>query len=455
MNTSLSDPALWHRIQFAFTITYHYLFPQLTMGLAWFLVYWKWHALRTGDEQYNLAARFWAKIFGLNFAVGVVTGIPMEFQFGTNWAGFTQILRRRHRPDAGHGRHVRLLSGERFHRRVDLGRKAARAEDAFSRRGRRGDLEVGSPAYFIIVTNAFMQHPRRLRHRGGRHPRAQRCVSAYLFNPWAFVQMCAQPVAALWSPARSWSPRSARSTRCAECILNQARLYLNAGTLVGLIASVLVAFPDRATQQAKMVGRHQPVTLAAMEGRFQGGRLAERHDHRPAERRGAAPGQSRSRCPVRLSFLAYGTFRSYVHGLNEFPREPWPDNIELLYYAFHLMVTLGTMFIAIMAWATWQRWRGQLDTRLRWLLWVLMLAFPFPYIANTLGWMTAELGRQPWLIYGLFRTHDGYSKAVSTGDTVFTLIGFVGLYFVLGVLFFYLVGREIYHGPDATAAAGK
>jgi len=90
MNSSLSDPALWSRIQFGFTLTYHYLFPQLTMGLAWFLVYWKWRALRTGDEKYNQAARFWAKIFGLNFAVGVVTGIPMEFQFGTNWAGFTR-----------------------------------------------------------------------------------------------------------------------------------------------------------------------------------------------------------------------------------------------------------------------------------------------------------------------------------------------------------------------------
>src|SRR6201998_1814291 len=90
MENTFTDPALWHRIHFGFTITYHYLFPQLTMGLAWFMVYWKWRALRTGDEKYNRAARFWAKIFGLNFAVGVVTGVPMEFQFGTNWAAFTR-----------------------------------------------------------------------------------------------------------------------------------------------------------------------------------------------------------------------------------------------------------------------------------------------------------------------------------------------------------------------------
>src|SRR6202034_179564 len=115
-------------------------------------------------------------------------------------------------------------------------------------------------------------------------------------------------------------------------------------------------------------------------------------------------------------------------------------------YAFHLMVTLGTIFILLMALANLQRLRGKLETS-TWLLWPLMLAFPFPYIANTLGWMTTELGRQPWLVYNLFRTSDGVSKVVSGGDTVFTLIGFVGLYFVLGVLFLGLVGREIGRGP--------
>jgi cytochrome d ubiquinol oxidase subunit I len=148
-----------------------------------------------------------------------------------------------------------------------------------------------------------------------------------------------------------------------------------------------------------------------------------------------------------LSFLAYGTFTSDVHGLDEYKTEDWPDNIELLYYAFHLMITLGTLFILITAYATFERMRGALD-RNRGLLWVLMLAFPFPYIANTLGWMTTELGRQPWLIYGLFHTREGYSKVVDNGDTIFTIIGFVGLYFVLGLLFLFLVGREIAHGPD-------
>src|SRR5262249_2441668 len=122
------------------------------------------------------------------------------------------------------------------------------------------------------------------------------------------------------------------------------------------------------------------------------------------------------------------------------------------YYAFHLMITLGTLFIVLMACANLQLWRGRLESSAG-LLWVLMLAFPFPYIANTLGWMTAELGRQPWLIHGLFHTRDGHSKVVSAGDTIFPLIGFTGLYFVIGVLFLFLTGREIDRGPDEAAVA--
>jgi cytochrome d ubiquinol oxidase subunit I len=230
----------------------------------------------------------------------------------------------------------------------------------------------------------------------------------------------------------------------------QARLYLRAGTLVGLIASLLVAFPT-GDAQAKMVGHHQPITLAAMEGKFEGGPMAgvaligqpnvakQRLDN-PIEVLGA------------LSFLAYGHFGSFVHGLNDFSKDAWPDNIELLYYSFHLMITLGTLFIVLMGFATLQNLRGRLESS-RLLLWILMLAFPYPYIANTLGWMTAELGRQPWLIYGVFHTRDGYSKVVSNGDAIFTLIGFTGLYFVIGLLFLGLTGREIGKGPKEPAVA--
>jgi cytochrome d ubiquinol oxidase subunit I len=298
------------------------------------------------------------------------------------------------------------------------------------------------------VTNSFMQHPvgHRIEADGSLGIDS---LSAYLLNPWVRVQFAHNQMAALVTG--SFVVAAVGAFYCLRGLhREQAQMYLRDGIFLGLIASLLVAFPT-GDRQAKLVGNHQPVTLAAMEGRFVGGpkasvaligqpNVAAKRLDNPIEIPGA------------LSFLAYGHFGSYVHGLDDFPKESWPDNIELLYYSFHLMITLGTLFILLMAYANFQRWRGRLESS-TWLLWVLMLAFPFPYIANTLGWMTAELGRQPWLIYGLFRTSDGYSKVVSSGDTLFTLIGFVGLYFVLGVLFLALVGREFSHGPgDATVA---
>jgi cytochrome d ubiquinol oxidase subunit I len=442
----LSRPELWSRLQFGFTLTYHYLFPQLTMGLAWFLVYWKWRALRTGDEQYSRAARFWAKIFGLNFTVGVVTGIPMEFQIGTNWAEFTRY------------------SGGVIGQTLGMeGMFAFFLESAFigvliwgeKRLGPRYHflaavaVAVGSwlSGYLILVTNAFMQHPVGYR-ADADGSLGIGSLGAYLLNPWAMVEFAHNQIAALVTGAFVVSAVGAFYT-LRGIHLGQARLFLRAGTATALVASLLVAFPT-GDQQAKMVGRYQPVTLAAMEGRFAGGaeagvamigqpNVAARRLDNPIEIPGA------------LSFLAYGAFQSYVHGLDEYPADSWPDSIELLYYAFHLMITLGTLFIILMAYANLQRWRGRLESSPA-LLWVLMLAFPFPYIANTLGWMTAELGRQPWLIHGLYLTRDGYSHVVNAGDTVFTLIGFTGLYFVLGLLFLYLVGREIGHGPVDVAA---
>jgi cytochrome d ubiquinol oxidase subunit I len=442
MDSDLSNAAFWSRLQFGFTLTYHYLFPQLTMGLAWFLVYWKWRALRTGDEEYNKAVRFWAKIFGLNFAVGVVTGIPMEFQFGTNWAGFSRF--------AG-GVIGQTLAME--------GMFAFFLESAFvgaliwgeSRLGPRYHflaalaVALGSwiSGFFILVTNAFMQHPVGYRVETGGLLGIANFI-AYLLNPWALVQFAHNQMAALVTGSFVVTAVGA-FYRLRRLHLTQARLYLRAGTLVALIASVLVAFPT-GDQQAKMVGNHQPVTLAAMEGRFAGGTMAgvavigqpnvvTRQLDNPIE------------LPGVLSFLAYGYFGSYVHGLDDYPSNIWPDNIELLYYSFHLMITLGAIFMVLMTYASFQNWRGRLESS-TWLLWVLMLAFPFPYIANTLGWMTAELGRQPWLVYGVFQTRDGYSKVVSSGNTIFTLIGFIGLYFVLGLLFVFLEGREIGRGPD-------
>jgi cytochrome d ubiquinol oxidase subunit I len=195
-----------------------------------------------------------------------------------------------------------------------------------------------------------------------------------------------------------------------------------------------------------LVAEHQPVTLAAMEGRFESGNNAElTFIGQPNVRERRI--DNAIRAPMVLSILAYGTPKRSVRGLNEFPPDTWPSNVELLYYSFHVMAGLGTLFILLMGLGAWLSVRDRLSQS-RGLLWVLMLAFPFPYIATTAGWLTAELGRQPWLVYGLFRTVDGYSRSVSSGNALFTLIGFTGLYFVLGLVFLFLVGRELAHGPE-------
>ncbi len=453
----MTDPAFWHRLQFAFTITYHYLFPQLTMGLAWFLVVWKWRALVTGDPRHDAAVRFWARIFGLTFAVGVVTGLPMEFQFGTNWAAFSSY------------------SGAVIGQTLAMeGMFAFFLESAFigalvfgeSRLGPRLHfiaalgVAVGSwlSAYFILVTNAFMQHP--VGHAvADDGTLVIASLSRYLFNEWAFVQFAHNQAAALVTGAFVVTAVGAFYA-LRQQTLDQARLYLTHGTAVGLVASLLAAFPT-GDLQAKLVAKYQEPALAAMEGRFETGPAAELTligQPNVAERRLDNP----IRLPGMLSFLAYGTFHSEVRGLDAFPEEQWPTNIELLYYAFHVMAGLGTIFIGLMGLSVVLHLRGRLMASTP-LLWALALAFPLPYIANTAGWMTAELGRQPWLIYGLFRTSAGVSTVVSTGDVIFTLIGLSGLYFVLGLLYLALVLREVLHGPaahppaspyDAVAAGG-
>ena len=444
----MSDPLLWHRLQFAFTLVYHYLFPQLTMGLALLIVVVKIAGLRSGDERWDDTARFWIRIFGINFAVGVVTGVPMEFQFGTNWAAFSKY--------AG-GVIGQTLAME--------GLFAFFLESSFlsllvfgeRRIGRRAHfaaalaLFAGSwlSGYFIICTNAFMQHPAG--HAVGSDGALYLTdFWAFLLSPWALAQYAHNMVATVVTA--SFVMAAVGAYYILQGVhRDQGRRFLRVGVIAGLVSSFLVAFPT-GDRQAKLVARYQPVSLAAMEGHFETARtvgIVMIGQPNVKERRL----DNAIVLPGFLSFLAYGTFHAEVAGLDQFPENTWPDNIELLYYAFHMMAGLGTLFILLMGIATLLQWHDALLGN-RPVLWMLMLAFPFPYIATTAGWMTAELGRQPWLVYGLMRTSQGASPSVHSGTVIFTLIGFTGLYFVLGILFLFLIGREIGHGPIPSGGHG-
>ena len=442
----MADALVFHRLQFAFTVTYHYLFPQLTMGLALLIVIMKALGLRQDGERWNDAARFWIRIFGINFAVGVVTGIPMEFQFGTNWAKFSRY--------AGSviGQTLAMEGLFAFFLESSFLSLLVLGERRLSKTGHffaAVALFVGSwlSGYFIIATNAFMQHP------VGHVVAADGALRladfwGFVLNEWAIAQYAHNMVAATVTAAFVTAAVGAYYTLTGHH-QPTARLFLRLGVVVGLVASVLVALTG--DRQAKLVARHQPVALAAMEGHFQSGAhagLVLIGQPNVRERRLDNP----VIVPWVLSFLAYGTFHADVKGLDAFPEDVWPDNIELLYYAFHIMAGLGTILITIALVAVVLWWVGRLE-HTRPMLWILLLAFPLPYIANTAGWMTAELGRQPWLVYGLFRTAHGSSPTVHSGTVLFTLMGFCGLYLALGVLFLFLIGREIAHGPRPLASA--
>jgi len=446
----MSDPIFWHRLQFGFTASYHYLFPQLTMGLALFIVMLKMLARRAGNERYQDAARFWIRIFGINFVVGVVTGIPMEFQFGTNWAQFSQ------RTGGVIGQTLAMEGMFAFFLESSFLGLLVWGEDKVGRKIHdlaAWALFAGSwlSGYFIIATNAFMQHP--VGHQVAPDGRFQIAnFMTFLLNPWAIIEYAHNMIASVVTAAFVVTAVGAYYT-LREIHLDQAKVFLKVGVVVGLLATILVAFPT-GDRQGKMVAKYQPISLAAMEGRWNSGTWAAINliGQPDVENRRL---DNPIRMPGVLSFIAYGSFRSDVRGLSEFPITEWPPNIELLYYSFHIMVGLGTIFIALMGLAAFMLWRGRLG-RARWLQWILMLAFPFPYIATTAGWMTTELGRQPWLVYGLVRTRDGSSHLVHAGQTVFTSLGFAGIFVILGFLFLYLILREINHGPVSLGTqAGK
>lgn len=438
----MSDALLIDRMQFAFTISFHYLFPQLTMGLALLIVILKALALKTHDERYNHAARFWAKIFAINFIIGVITGIPMEFQFGTNWARFSKY--------AG-GVIGQTLAME--------GVFSFFLESSFLGLFLYGEKKLGEKAHFItavlvfigswlsgyliVATNAWMQYPVGY----GISPDGSVHLTDYwalLFNPWAFWQYFHTMGGAIVTAAFAMSAVGAYYL-LAHRDIEYGKVFVRTGIIAGIAASVLVIFPT-GDQQGKNVALYQPVTLAAMEGLFKTEHGADLVLIGQPDMEKLAM-DNPIHIPNMLSFLTYYRWKAEVKGLDAFPRDQLPDNIPLLYYSYHIMVGLGTLFFAIMIVATFLLWKKTLF-QTRWMLWVLMLSFPFPYIANTAGWMTAELGRQPWLVYGLFRTVHGTSPTVSAGNVLFTLLGFLGMYFVIGTLFLFLIIKKINQGPE-------
>ncbi len=443
----MEDAIFYDRLQFAFTITFHYLFPQLTMGLSFLIVLLKSIAIVKKSEIHNLAARFWIKIFAINFVMGIVTGIPMEFQFGTNWAKFSELTGSIVGQTLAMEGIFSFFLESAFIGIMLFGEKKMRPKihllSCFL-------VFVGSwlSGFFILVTHAWMQHP--VGHEVGENGEfILTSFSALFANPWLFWEYLHTMIAAVVTA--SFVVAGIGAFYLLSGVKHEfGKLFLKVGVIAGFISSFLVAFPT-GDQQAKNVAEMQPATLAAMEGLFEtqeGAGIVLIGQPNMEQKRIDNP----IHVPYILSLITYKRFDAEVKGMNEYPESELPTNIPLLYYSFHIMVGLGTLFIALMLLALVQLYRKKLFDQ-KWLLWALMAAIPFPYIATTAGWMTAELGRQPWLVYKLLRTVDGASPSVSAGNTLFTLMGFVGLYFLLGTLFLFLVGRIIKEGPEEKMVA--
>jgi len=437
----MESALFYDRLQFAVTATFHYLFPQLTMGLAFRRFYLRGRALWTGDEQYHRVAQFWTTIFALSFAFGVVTGIPLEFQFGTNWAKFSNF--------AGGviGQTLAMEGVFAFFLESSFLGILLFGANRFSRRTQWFAslmLFLGSwlSGYFILATNAWMQHP--VAYTVAPDGRLfVDSLSGLLTNPWLPWQFTHNMTAAVVTASFVMAAVGALYL-LSGVHQDYARTFVRIGVVAGCVSAALMIYPT-GDGNAKQVFEYQPIKGAAFEGLF-----------RTQRRAGLVlVGQPNVETmtidnplivPDALSFLVYDELYAQVKGLDAFPRTDWPDNLPLLYYSYHIMAGLGTIFVAVMGLALLWLWRGRLYTA-NWLLWLLLVSAPFPYIATTAGWMTAELGRQPWLVYGLQRTADGASPLVHSGNALFTLLGFLGLYLLLGILFLFLFVETIRHGP--------
>lgn len=439
------------RWQFALTIMFHYLFPPLTIGLGGLLVSLEAMFLKTGDKEYEAAAKFWTKIFAVNFAMGVATGIVMEFQFGTNWGVYSRYV-------------------------GDVFGSALAAEGIFAFFLESGFLAVlvfgwdrVSPkmhffsacmvalgaifsAIWIIVANSWQQTPAGF-HIVGEGAAARAEITdfwAMVFNPSSMHRLAHSLIGAYILAAFFVMSISAYYI-LKKRHLDFARKSFTSALILGAVMSIAALI--QGDIQARQLATTQPAKLAAMEAHFEtgaGGTGLYAFGFPDEEARRVNFGLQ---IPKVLSVLVHGNADQPVDGLDKIPRGDWPP-VAITFQAFHLMVALGSFFIGITVLGCYLRWRGTLFEK-RWLMLVFVLAIPLPYIANQVGWVTAEVGRQPWVVYGLLRTSDGVSVGVSAGQTLASIILFLVLYALLFAVWLYVLNDKIQHGPDPVTGTGK
>ena len=434
------DVVLLSRIQFALTIGFHFLFPPITIGLAWLLVAIEWRGWRSGDPAWVRMGKFFGKLLALTFAVGVATGIVMEFQFGTNWAQYSKFVGDVFgAPLAAEGVLAFFLESGFLGLYLFGRHRVSKGAHWFSILM----VAVGSTisAFWILVANSWQQTPAGYVLREGRAELLS--FWAAVFNPSTLPRFFHTVDAALITGAFFVAGIAAyllRRDRNDALARGAAKLAI----VVGLVASVAEVFPF-GHLHARQVAHTQPEKFAAIEGLYTSQSAAPvvlfAYPVTP-------PPDLKAKLEIKgvLSWLAFGDMNTRIRGIEEFPPNDRPP-LWLTFVSFHNMVVLGMYFIAAMAWGAWLVRRGTLWDSRRYLA-LLMISIPLPLAACQLGWMAAEVGRQPWIVYQLLRTSDAVSSGVPAGDVLFSIVLFSILYLLLGVLFVYLLVREIRHGPE-------
>ena len=430
------------RVQFALTIAFHYIYPPLSIGLGLLMVVFKGIYLRTGKKEYDTLARFWTRIFSLTFGLGVATGIVMEFEFGTNWATYSRYV-------------------------GDIFGSALAAEGVFAFALESTCLGIvlfgwnkvkpiwhflatlgvflGSmcSAIWIVIANSWQQTPAGY-VVAGEGLQAKAVITdfwAMVFNPssvdriWHVWQGAFLAGIFLVLSVHAWYLLKGRHVEISK---KAFRVTLIIATVVCLLQLV------SGHSSADGVAQNQPEKLAAMEGHFQTGPadlyLFGWVDKQNEVTHGV-------KIPNGLSYMIHYDTAAPVTGLDQYPVEDRPGQVNAVFQFYHIMVAIGMFLIALTLYASFLLWRGKLYDK-RWLLHIFVWSVLLPQIGNQVGWFAAEMGRQPWIVYKLLRTSEALSKSVSANQILFAIILFTVIYIILFALFIYLMKKKIVHGID-------
>jgi cytochrome d ubiquinol oxidase subunit I len=436
------DVLFLSRFQFALTIMFHYLFPPLSIGLGLILAVTEGMYLKTRNKQYETMARYWTKIFAVVFAMGVSTGIVMEFEFGTNWATYSRYVGDVFgSPLAAEGIFAFFLESGFLAILVFGWDRVSPRVHFFS----TVMVALGSifSAVWIVVANSWQQTPAGY-HIVGEGMRARAEITDFwemVFNPSSVDRLLHTLIGAFILGAffvmsiTAWYILKRRHVEVSKKSFTIA-------LIIGTIASLSALLSGH--HQANTVAVTQPAKLAAFEGHFNTGPgdmwlFGIPDEEARLVRMGIA-------IPGGLSFLLHEDFNAEVAGLDQIAPEDLPP-VQIPFQAYHLMIALGMYFIGITLLASFFRWRGTLFDK-RWLLWAFVFSIIGPYIANQAGWVAAEVGRQPWIVYGLLRTSDALSKAVSAEEVLASIVLFTIIYLFLFAIWLFIMNEKIKHGPE-------